>query len=131
MIMVVCLGIRIMKKYIGFILLIVASMAVIFIHHSYLSRKVFLLEQLVLLNEHSAYQQFSDISSSIKDGNIKLAKCSADLMASSFYRHLSVCEKGNECSEFVKKEMRQNSPEFNDPSKIKFKFYKSGELCYR
>lgn len=106
-------------------------MTVIFIYHSYLSRKLFLLEQLVLLNEHSAYQEFSDISSNIKDGNIKLAKCSADLMASSFYDNLSACEKGNECSEFVKKEIRQNSPEINDKSRIKFKYYKSGEMCDR
>lgn len=117
-----------MKKYIIFILIVGISN---FLSYAYFSKKIFLLEQLVILNEHSSYQQFSNISHEINSGRIDSAKCIADLVSSSFYKNIIECNKSRECSNSVWSEVVKNSPEIMDKSKIQFKYYKNNESCGR
>lgn len=117
-----------MRKIIIWIVILIVSHAATFfggsvvggrISRQYLSQEFEKANAPIML---SHYVIFRDIAKNIKAGKNDIAKCSAELGASSNLDDIRACLSTNQCKESVEKEVGQLAPEITSGAPLSFDY---------
>ena len=68
------------------------------------------------------YLAYRDIAVELKNGQLALARCNAELMASSMFDTLSACLEDDVCREMFEEKLNKVAPEISDKTLLKFDY---------
>lgn len=110
-------------KLILIILLIIGHLVALFIGF-YLAQNIFTksYEEADAFNTFARYEISRDIAKSLKNGDYQLAKCQADLEASSGFDYVKRCMADKQCAIYISNDVQQRTPEIIDGEPLSFDY---------
>lgn len=93
--------------------LILIGIMTSFVAGFYVAQNIFVqtYEEIKAFNTFAQYETSRDIAKSLKFGNYKLAKCQADLEASSKFDYVKKCMEDKQCSISIANDVKERTPE--------------------
>jgi hypothetical protein len=86
----------------------------------------FLLKKV---NALASFRSNVNISSYVRSGEYRKARCEADLLASRYFDEVKACFDVENCRVSISKELEELAPKFIAEKDANFKYYKIGEMC--
>lgn len=109
------------------ITLLVLGLLIAFLVGFYLAQNIFVqsYKEEYAFNTFVRYEISRDIATSLKNGDYRLAKCQADLEASSGFDYLKKCVADKQCSSYISNDVQERTPEILDETPLTFDYLKS------